>query len=68
MNQETVKQKMIDLMESLEDDLNQTVYSRELRELKAKYIFKDISWYEISKDYQYLKSLNEIRIQNKQSI
>jgi hypothetical protein len=61
MKQDKAKIKVISFIDKIEDKFIHTLYERELRQLRNKYIFKDISNAELIKDINYLKELNTIK-------
>jgi hypothetical protein len=60
MKQEEAKLKVIFQIDGLESTFRHTIYERELKKLRAKYIYKDISNPELLNDIKYLKELKKL--------
>ena len=57
---EKTKIKVIDIIDRLRPRFTHTVYFSELKMMRLKYIYKDISSNELKKDLTYLKNLSDI--------
>ena len=58
---ETQKQKVIFFIDQLREEMfNNTIYDSELKMLRKKYIYKDISGNELVKDVEYLINMKNI--------
>jgi hypothetical protein len=58
---ETQKQKVIFFIDQLREEMfNNTIYDSELKMLRKKYIYKDISNNELVKDVEYLINMKNI--------
>lgn len=57
------KLDVISSIDKLQPKLRSTIYERELKSMREKYVFKDISYQEFLKDVYYLKQIKKIIIQ-----
>jgi len=59
MKLEDIKIEVVDYINNNIDHFPQkSLFRRELKQMKAKYIYKDISVPELKKDIEYLKNVN----------
>jgi hypothetical protein len=57
---EKLKIEVISTIDKLENYFDSSIYKKELKMLRLKYIYKDISNQELLKDIKYLKDLYSI--------
>lgn len=57
---EKLKIEVISTIDKLENYFDSSIYKKELKMLRLKYIYKDISNQELLKDINYLKDLYSI--------
>jgi hypothetical protein len=56
-----LKIEVISFIDTIQPSFIHTIYEKELKQLRAKYIYKDISKNEVIKDVNYLKCLKNIK-------
>jgi hypothetical protein len=61
------KLRIIFLIDILLSVFNNTAWTPELKMLRKKYIYKDISYDELKKDYKFIKDIAEIAATIKQN-
>lgn len=54
------KLQVINFIDKFEPNFKNTTYHRDLKMMRLKYIFKDISQLELKKDVNYLRSIKQI--------
>jgi hypothetical protein len=57
---EKLKIEVISTIDKLQNYFNSSIYKKELKMLRLKYIYKDISNGELLNDIKYLKNLHSI--------
>jgi hypothetical protein len=54
------KLKLIDCIDKLDYKFKGTIFYSELKMMRLKYIYKDISYIELNKDVDYLRNIRQI--------
>ena len=62
------KLELIDYIDKMYPSFENTIYSKDLKQMRDKYIFKDINPSEYKMDRRILKNLTEIWIKEKPSV
>jgi hypothetical protein len=62
------KLELIDYIDKMSPSFEDTIYRRDLKQMRDRYIFKDINPSEYKKDRRFLKNLTEIWIKEKPSV
>ncbi len=62
------KLELIDYIDKMYPIFEKTIYRKDLKQMRDRYIFKDINPSEYKNDRRFLKNLTEIWIQEKPSV